>query len=79
MRKIGALLRVQDRLCRRHQNDDDKAIYCVMGGWLRKNFVERFEHNTPSWRALAIAVKSSSGGDSDNGARKIAKNYKGGV
>ena len=48
-----------------------------MGGWLRRNFVEKYKHNTPSWRALAIAVKSPSGGESGAGAEKIAKNYKG--
>ena len=78
-RQIGTQLGVIHQLCNRYRNDLDKALYCVMGGWLRKQFIERYKENSPTWRALADAVKSPVGGGSGAGAQKIENNYKGGL
>lgn len=50
-----------------------------MGGWLRKQFVKKFQNNSPTWRALVEAVGSPVGGKNPDGAQKIEKNYEGGL
>ena len=78
-RQIGTQLRVDHQLCNRYKHDPDKALYCVMGGWLRKQFIEKHKDRSPTWRALVDAVKSPVGGSSRAGAQRIEENYEGGL